>query len=455
MTLRDYQQNTIDRIIRSMKSGHQSIIVQQPPRTGKTVIMAEIAKRTTDNGNHIMFMVHRKEIVDQVKRTFSRWGVNMNLATIGMVQTITRRLDKLEPPAVLFIDEAHHALAKSYMRIIERYPDAYKFLFTATPWRMNGDGFEAVADDLIQGQSVQWFIEHKYLAPVDYYAPADIDISKLKTKRTGEFDDASVEEALKPKIYGDAVKSYKKLASGKQAIAYTYNVASAKRLAQEFLVNGIRAESVDGTTPAEERDRIVAAYREGKIDVLTNAELFTEGIDLPNVDVVIMLRPTQSLSLYLQFAMRSMNPRPGKTAVIIDHVANVNRFGLPTDNRQWHLAGREDVETGTHRDPIKPVTVCPACFATFYRTGSTCPFCGATLSQENQLEVVEDAHLIKLETKRRLAVVHELMDNNVSMNVANKRPDQLKSMKELQAYAKLAGYKPGWAYIQGKNRGFI
>ena len=120
MTLRDYQQNTIDRIIRSMKSGHQSIIVQQPPRTGKTVIMAEIAKRTTDNGNHIMFMVHRKEIVDQVKRTFSRWGVNMNLATIGMVQTITRRLDKLEPPAVLFIDEAHHALAKSYMRIIER-----------------------------------------------------------------------------------------------------------------------------------------------------------------------------------------------------------------------------------------------------------------------------------------------------------------------------------------------
>lgn len=455
MPLRDYQQKTIDRIIRSMKSGHQSIIVQQPPRTGKTVIMAEIAKRTTDNGNHIMFMVHRKEIVDQVKRTFSRWGVNMNLATIGMVQTITRRLDKLEPPAVLFIDEAHHALAKSYMRIIERYPDAYKFLFTATPWRMNGDGFEAVADDLIQGQSVQWFIEHKYLAPVDYYAPADIDISKLKTKRTGEFDDASVEEALKPKIYGDAVKSYKKLASGKQAIAYTYNVASAKRLAQEFLVNGIRAESVDGTTPAEERDRIVAAYREGKIDVLTNAELFTEGIDLPNVDVVIMLRPTQSLSLYLQFAMRSMNPRPGKTAVIIDHVANVNRFGLPTDNRQWHLAGREDVETRTHRDPIKPVTVCPACFATFYRTGPTCPFCGATLAQENQLEVVEDAHLIKLETKRRLAVVHELMDNNVSMNVANKRPDQLKSMKELQAYAKLAGYKPGWAYIQGKNRGFI
>lgn len=455
MPLRDYQQKTIDRIIRSMKSGHQSIIVQQPPRTGKTVIMAEIAKRTTDNGNHIMFMVHRKEIVDQVKRTFSRWGVNMNLATIGMVQTITRRLDKLEPPAVLFIDEAHHALAKSYMRIIERYPDAYKFLFTATPWRMNGDGFEAVADDLIQGQSVQWFIEHKYLAPVDYYAPADIDISKLKTKRTGEFDDASVEEALKPKIYGDAVKSYKKLASGKQAIAYTYNVASAKRLAQEFLVNGIRAESVDGTTPTEERDRIVAAYREGKIDVLTNAELFTEGIDLPNVDVVIMLRPTQSLSLYLQFAMRSMNPRPGKTAVIIDHVANVNRFGLPTDNRQWHLAGREDVETGTHRDPIKPVTVCPACFATFYRTGPTCPFCGATLAQENQLEVVEDAHLIKLETKRRLAVVHELMDNNVSMNVANKRPDQLKSMKELQAYAKLAGYKPGWAYIQGKNRGFI
>ena len=130
--LRSYQTETIDKITASIQAGHNSIIVQQPPRTGKTVIMADIARRATAKGNRILFVVHRKEIVDQVVKTFKANDVDMNLATIGMVQTITRRVSTLETPSIIFVDEAHHALSKTYRRILDAFPDALKLLFTAT-----------------------------------------------------------------------------------------------------------------------------------------------------------------------------------------------------------------------------------------------------------------------------------------------------------------------------------
>lgn len=452
--LRDYQQETIDKVYQSIKSGHRSIMIQQPPRTGKTVIMADIARRATAKGNRVLFMVHRQEIVQQVVKTFRADGVDMNLATIGMVQTITRHVDDLDPPQIIFVDEAHHALARTYQRVLEAFPKAYRLLFTATPYRLNGAGFTDIADDLITGKPVSWLIDHHFLAPVDYYAPSQIDASKLRTKRAGDYSVDSIQEAMKPKIYGNAVKHYLKLAAGKQAIAYTYNVDSAIRLAQAFNNQGITARSVAGSTPKEVRRKIIEDYRAGKIKIVTNAELFTEGLDLPNVDCVIMLRPTQSLSLYLQFAMRSMNPREGKTAIIIDHVGNVERFGLPTDDREWTLEGREKGKTSSSGATIKSVTVCQTCFASFYRTGGTCPYCGAALGEEKKLEVVDDAELKKV-TRSRLAIVKQLERSAATQNIAGKRPSELKSFKEIQAYAKLKGYRPGWAYYYAKQRGFI
>lgn len=452
--LRDYQQETIDKVYQSIKSGHRSIMVQSPPRTGKTVLMADIARRATAKGNRVLFMVHRQEIVQQVVKTFRADGVDMNLAKIGMVQTITRHVDDLDPPQIIFVDEAHHALARTYQRVLEAFPKAYKLLFTATPYRLNGAGFTDIADDLITGNQVGWLIDHHFLAPVDYYAPSQIDASKLRTKRTGEYSEDSIKEAMKPKIYGNAVKHYLKLAAGKQAIAYTYNVDSAIRLAQAFNSQGITARAVAGSTPKEERKQIIEDYRAGKIKIVTNAELFTEGLDLPNVDCVIMLRPTQSLSLYLQFAMRSMNPREGKTAIIIDHVGNVERFGLPTDDREWTLEGREKGKTSSSGATIKSVTVCQTCFASFYRTGGTCPYCGAALGVEKKLEVVNDTELKKV-TRSRLAIVKQLERSAATQNIAGKRPSELKSFKEIQAYAKLKGYRPGWSYYYAKQRGFI
>ncbi|WP_288531038.1 DEAD/DEAH box helicase [uncultured Secundilactobacillus sp.] len=453
--LRDYQLEQYRQIVNSMKQGHRSIMVQSPPRTGKTVVMAEIARRTTAKGGRVMFIVHRKEIVDQVMSTFKTQGVNMNLAKIGMVQTFTRHLDSLPEPAVLFVDEAHHALAKSYRRVLDRYPKAVKLLFTGTPYRLNGKGFHDVADDLVVGKQISWLIQNGNLAPIDYYAPKQIDTSDLRTKR-GEFTEESIANSVKPKIYGNAVKNYQQLAAGKQAIAYTYNVESAEKLAEAFNTAGITARAVSGKTSKEDRDEIIAAYRVGAIQVVTNAELFTEGLDLPSVDCVIMLRPTQSLSLFLQFGMRSMNPRPGKRAIIIDHVGNVERFGLPTDDRVWTLDDTKKSKSSTTTSDIKPVTVCEQCFGTFYRTADTCPYCGAIIPvKERKIEVDEEAELQKVEADKRLARAKKIIESNATMAVADKTPGQLNSMAELKAYAELHNYKHGWVYYQAKMKGLI
>lgn len=469
LELRDYQNETIENIQKSIRKGNKSIVVQSPPRSGKTLIMAEIARRATDKNNRVLFIVHRKEIVDQVKQVFKDQGVDMNLAQIGMVQTFSRRLESLYPPQIIFIDEAHHALAKSYTTIMDHYPKAIKLLFTGTPWRLSGKGFDDIATDMIIGKSIKWLQENGHIAPFDYYAPQDIDTSKLRMNSTGDFETDSIGQALRPKIYGSAVDNYKELANGTQAIAYTYNVESAHALAKAFNEAGIKAAAVDGKTPKDKRDEIVQAYRNGEIRIVANAELYTEGVDLPGVDTVIMLRPTQSLSLYLQFSMRALNPREGKTAVLIDHVGNVSRFGLPNEDRNWKLEG-SDKKSRKREEAQKqienPIITCDACFGTFYKKDLHkidgeklgCPYCSEPYTTTTiTYETDETAKLRKVaqtEAQRRLELVHKMMSKDV-MNVADKTIGELNTMPQLQAFAQLHGYKPGWVYFQAKKKGLI
>lgn len=247
--LRDYQTETIDKVYQSMRQGYKRIIVQQPPRTGKTVIMAEMARRTTAKNNRVMFVIHRKEVLAQAKATFKQQNVDMGLATMGMVQSLSRRLDSLSPPNLILIDEAHHALAKSYVKILQAYPDAYVLFFTATPVRTGHDQLDQVADDIIVGKSIKWLTDHHFLAPYKYYGLGDIDRTKLR-KRNGDYTTESMDQALDRKIYGNIVKQYQRLATGKQAVVYCHSVESAKKVMSEFAKAGISAAEVDGNTPS-------------------------------------------------------------------------------------------------------------------------------------------------------------------------------------------------------------
>ena len=145
--------------------------------------MADIARRATAKGNQVLFVVHRKEIVDQATAAFQEQNVDMNLAQLGMVQTITRHVNEIPEPQVIFIDEGHHSLAKTYQRIIDAFPNAIKLLFTATPQRTGKKQLDLIADDIVLGRSIKWLTEHGNLAPFTYYSIDEI-LTALGLKKT-------------------------------------------------------------------------------------------------------------------------------------------------------------------------------------------------------------------------------------------------------------------------------
>jgi superfamily II DNA or RNA helicase len=459
--LRGYQQELITKIRQSLASGHHRIIVQSPPRTGKTVVMAEIAKRATDRGNAVCFIIHRKEVLDQAKATFQSQGVDPDLLEAGMVQSLTRRIDQIYPPEVILIDEAHHALAKSYTRILEAFPQAYVLLFTATPVRTGRNQIDQIADDIIVGKSIKELTEQGFLAPFKYYAAKekDVDDKKLRRSSTGDYVTASIEEAVSHKIYSHTVDEYLDKAGGKQAVVYTYSVEAAYRLAAEFNARGITAEAIDATTRPQVRDTAVKKFRDQQLKVLVNVNLFTEGIDLPNVDCVIMVRPTMSLALYMQFSMRCLNPRPGKTAVIIDQVGNWERFGLPNADRDWRALAKSKKAKSLKRGGVQ-VIQCPDCFGVVEKSeveDNTCPLCGYSPLVKKRDYEEQKAELIEIKESDQVKRIKKIISDQLMLNVSTKRVDQLQSRKEFEAYAKLHGYKPGWVWYMWdkKKKGTI
>lgn len=421
--------------------------------------MAEIARRTTNNGKRVMFLIHRKEVLQQAVRTFDKQDVNPDLLTAGMVQTLTRRVDKLPIPDVILVDEAHHALAKSYQRILDKFPKAIVLLFTATPHRTGRVQLDRIADDIIVGQSIHELTEKGFLAPFRYFQPpGDFDSKLLKRGSTGDFTNDSMQQAMSTKIFGHIVKQYKRIAPGMQAVVYTYSIDSAIKIATEFNSEGISAVEVDGTTSKEKRDLAVRKFREQEIKILVNVNLFTEGVDLPNVDCVIMARPTASLALYLQFSMRCLNPRPGKTAIIIDHANNFKSFGYPDDDRDWKQAiksGKQKSKT-LLKDPGLSIVTCDYCFAVVKASevkDGKCPICGKPI-KVHEAKPISDVDLVEA-AKARKQLVKKILHDNIYQNVINKKVSDLHTIAELQAYAKIHGYKNGWVYFTAKRKGLI
>ena len=421
--------------------------------------MAEIARRTTKNNKRVMFLIHRKEVLNQAIETFRNQGVNPDLLTAGMVQTLTRRVDKLPTPNVILVDEAHHALAKSYQRILNQFPKAIILLFTATPHRTGRQQLDQIANDIIVGQSIHELTDKGFLAPFRYFQPPnDFNSKLLKRSSTGDFTNESMQQAMSTKIFGHIVKQYKRIASGMQAVVYTYSIDSAIKIAAEFNSEGISAIEVDGMTPKEKRAVAVKKFREQEIKILVNVNLFTEGVDLPNVDCVIMARPTASLALYLQFSMRCLNPRPGKTAIIIDHANNFKQFGYPDDDRDWKQAVKSGKQKSKSllKNPGLSIVTCDYCFAVVKTSevkDGKCPICGKPI-KVHEAKPVRDVDLVEA-SKEHQRLIKEIVKNNLLKEVANKTVGELHSLKELQAYAKLHGYKPGWSWYQAKRKGLI
>ncbi|EGQ0559937.1 DEAD/DEAH box helicase family protein [Listeria monocytogenes] len=407
---------------------------------GKSVILSEIIRMTTHNKNHVLFLVHRKELIDQIRNTLIMNEVDMSYVKLGMVQTIVRRLNKTSEPSLIIIDESHHVLANSYKKIIHHFSKAKVVGFTATPVRINGGELGDINDTLIEKVNVKWLIENQFLASYKYYAPEIVQTESLNVKRTGEFDMTGLDDQFNKKmIWGDVIKHYQKLANEEQAILYASSIYQSEKMAASFNAVGISSAHIDGKTPKLIRDDIIKRFREGEIKVLCNLDLIGEGFDVPDCSTVIMLRPTQSLSLYIQQSMRGMRYKHNKTAIIIDHVGNVKRFGLPDMERTWSLAPRKGSNATKAEAPVK---ICKECFMTVSQTAKRCEHCGHEFKVEvKPIQIDEGAEL------------QEITEAVFKVNYSS--PGECKNMKELYEYAKEHNYKNGWAFHQGKARGFI
>jgi len=439
--LRPYQNDVVEQLRIAWREGYKAPCIVLPCGGGKSCILADMARRTTWNGKRVLFLVHRRELVDQIIGTFCRWGVDMRFCDVMMVQTATRRRKKLPHPDLIMTDENHHSLATSYRNIYDQFPEVLRVGVTATPIRLNGDGLGDVNDKLIIGVSAKWLIENHCLAPYDYYAPDVADLTGLHTKM-GEYVTADIEKAMiKKAVFGDVIGYYRRFADGKKAVCYCASIKHSEAMAKTFSENGISAAHIDGETPSAQRAQIIADFRSGKVQILCNVDLISEGFDVPDCECAILLRPTQSLTLYIQQSMRCMRYRKDKRAVIIDHVGNYARFGLPDDDREWSLEKHER-KKAKQAEEIK-TKMCPECFLAFEPQNKVgkpiiCPHCGYVFPKQEREELEqEQAELQKIEGFR----------------LRYDGPESCRTYSELLDYAKLKGYKPGWAFFQAQRRG--
>lgn len=436
--LRDYQLEMLEAARASYRAGHKRPCLVAPCGAGKTVIVAEMARLSTERGNQVLFLAHRRELIEQTERTFRAAGVDMDLCEVGMVQTMCRRLDRIRAPNLIIVDENHHAKAASYRKVLDAFPQAMGIGVTATPVRLDGSGLGDVNDDLVQGVTAKWLIENGYLAPYKYFAPTVADLSGVKINH-GEFDAKQTEGILVQRaIFGDVIAHYRKLANGCKAICYCTTLEHSRQTAAAFNAAGIPAAHIDGDTDKAERADIVQRFRDGEITVLCNVDLISEGFDVPDCSCAILLRPTHSLTLYIQQSMRCMRFMPGKTAIIIDHVGNYARHGMPDDDREWKLDAQKK-KRGQQKNTFF-IKQCDECYAVMPSDATVCPECGYVFpKKERTIEEITEARLEEVK--------------GFTLNLIT--PADCRSYEELRAYGKNHGYKPGWAYYQAKQRGLL
>lgn len=389
--------------------------MQSPVGSGKTRVGAYLADATARNGGRFWFLVHRRELVNQTADVFRGLGIPCGRILAGAprtdapvqicsVQTLVRLLDRLPPPSVICTDECHHAPAASYGKILAAFPGARQVGLSATPERLDGRGLGDFYDELIEGPSVARLTADGYLAPVRAFSLPAPDLTGVRTARGDYQRDALADAVDNSTIVGDAVDHYQRLGTGGRFVAFCVSVDHSRKTCAAFLDAGIAAAHVDANTPDDERARAVADLASGRVRVLCNVELFGEGVDVPAVEGVILLRPTQSRTLYVQQVGRAMRPAPGKTgALVLDHAGNCLRHGLPDEPHSWELtkAARRKGEASVVR-----VRECPRCYHA-HTPAPACPDCGYEYPVAAREIEAQSGTLVEIDPKARRAATAE------------------------------------------------
>lgn len=482
LDLRQYQSAINNAVQVAWDHGNRNVLMVLPTGGGKTVCLSDIVNKEP---GAVCVIAHRQELVSQISMALAKNGIvhkiiaskkvvkmiiSMQVEALGRtfynyqshvavagVDTLTKRHDELAhwlPTVKLWIiDEAHHVLtANKWGTAVEMFPNARGLGVTATPLRADGKGLGADNDgefhEMVVGPSMRELIDMKFLTEYRIFAPVNnINMDNARvSKATGDWNKNDVSSAVaksslvvhdKSTVVGDVVKHYLKIAKGKLGITFVPDMDTGREIEAQFNAVGVRAKLINAKTPDDERAMISRQFENHEYKQLINVDIFGEGYDLPALEVVSFARPTQSYGLYVQMFGRVLRILTGKKyGIIIDHVGNVARHGLPDAPRVWSLERRGK---RSHDDDVMPVKTCPSCTFVYERFKKACPNCGVvpTPADRGSIEYV-DGDLTELSPEVLTAMRSQIdvVDSPIEDQVIEyRRQLQLKHTKEMYVKA--------------------
>lgn len=450
--LRPYQQRGIADLRASIAGGARRPILLAPTGAGKTTIAGEMIRAAGAKGKRSVVIAPRRELVKQMaERIHALSGVHPGIIMAGhplamhrpvqvcSFDTLTAREKRMMIPRadLVVVDECHLSATKARREFLARYyGDAIIVGLTATPANDNGSGLGSVYDALVPVSTIAELTALGYLAPARYFAPSAPDLEGLKLAKGGDFQEDELGELMDaPQLCGDIVKNWLRIAEGRSTVVFCVTRAHSRHVCEQFTRRGIRAEHLDGETPAHERAGILARVESGETTVLCNVFVATYGLDIPRLACAVLARPTLNVCLYLQMVGRVLRTFTGKgDALVIDHAGVVERHGFVDADIPWSLDVKETVterrerQRGEKKQP-KEIT-CRQC-STVFSGRRDCPKCGFSMIPKGEAIPTYEAELEEVNTRKE--------------NSATDWPAKIAFIANLRAYAKERGHAPGWA----------
>jgi DNA repair protein RadD len=459
--LRPYQTDAIARVRAEIDAGRRRILLVAPTGSGKTVIAAAFIRDAIQDRKRVLFLAHRRELIVQASRKLhdfycdhgillpgypTRLHEPLQIASIATLhaRAVRTNLVQLPDADVIVLDEAHHVRARTYLRILQSYPDAVVLGLTATPCRGDGRGLGNVFQVLLECPPVADLIGAGFLIPTRVYAPAQPDLRGVRVER-GDYVETQLAQRMNTdQLVGDVVEHWLRLGERRKTVVFATGVSHSLHIRDEFCRAGVLAEHVDGTTPTDQRDGILSRLASGQTEVVCNAMVLTEGWDQPDVSCLVLARPTKSIGLYRQMVGRVLRPAPGKTdALILDHAGATFAHGFVDDPIEWALSEDQKAQNKTHSArgsaDAAALTTCPECSAV-RMAGKPCPACGWQPRRKAEAVEVADGEL------------QQISRSGAARSGGPTAEEKARFHRQLLWIAEERKYKPGWAAMKHKEK---
>ena len=429
ITLRDYQQDSIDGLRRSLMAGKRKPILVAPCGAGKTHIACAIIQGALEKDKKVLFLAPRRELIFQANNRLWDHKIDSGIIMAGekrvpelpvqvasfdtiYARGIRNESMRMPPADIVIVDEAHLSIAKTRQDIINHYSEAIVIGLTATPARGDGRGMGEIYDDLVLSRTIGQLTDDGHLVPARYFAPSTPDLNKIKQTKSDYQVKELGEKMDKPKLVGDIIDNWKRICPDRQTVVFCVTKSHARHVYEAYLAAGITAGYLDSDTKLEERREILSDIQTGKIQVLVNIFVATFGWDCPPISCVVLARPTKNISLYLQTVGRGLRTNPGKDdCIIIDHTGAVEQHGFVDEDIPWTLDSDVDIRDAREKalqEKSEPKEItCKNCQFIF-KSARECPSCGYEMIPAGKPIPVHQAKLseisrpkVKMEDKQK------------------------------------------------------